>query len=355
MAHRGVLLAVAAWLVASLIPGSGVSAQTNNEWQTIEPGGDTLCAHGTPYRFFAREGSTDRLLIYFQDGGACWDSSTCGAMTFDPTVNEDQDSPAYRAAGIFDLANPENPFRDDDMVYITYCTGDAHLGSSEITYVGDAALVDTFHNGYVNAQAALAWAFEAFPQPDSIVVVGCSAGGLGAIFHTPSIIEHYECVPVVQLSDGAGGFRNTSASLMRAWGIDDVLPGRIASLEHSTIYDLSFEWMYTNIVKAYPEARFAQANTAHDSVQTLFLGLSAASCTYGEGLAANLADISAANPDFRYYTAWGTSHCLTDVAGFYTYQVNGVRFRDWMADLVNGGDIANVACTDCTTPEYYAP
>jgi len=162
-------------------------------------------------------------------------------------------------------------------------------------------------------------------------------------------------VPVVQLSDGAGGFRNTSASLMRAWGIDDVLPGRIASLEHSTIYDLSFEWMYTNIVNAYPEARFAQANTAHDSVQTLFLGLSAASCTYGEGLAANLADISAANPDFRYYTAWGTSHCLTDVAGFYTYQVNGVRFRDWVADLVNGGDIANVACTDCTTPEYYAP
>ena len=107
--------------------------------------------------------------------------------------------------------------------------------------------------------------------------------------------------------------------------------------------------MYTNIVNAYPEARFAQANTAHDSVQTLFLGLSAASCTYGEGLAANLADISAANPDFRYYTAWGTSHCLTDVAGF-TLSGQWRALSRLVADLVNGGDIASVACTDCTTP-----
>ena len=53
MAHRGVLLAVAAWLVASLIPGSGVSAQTNNEWQTIEPEIHVRARHALP--LFRRE------------------------------------------------------------------------------------------------------------------------------------------------------------------------------------------------------------------------------------------------------------------------------------------------------------
>lgn len=32
---------------------------------------------------------------------------------------------------------------------------------------------------------------------------------------------------------------------------------------------------------------------------------------------------------------------------FYTYASDGVRIRDWVADLANRKPIKNVACSDC--------
>ncbi len=47
---------------ASLAPG----------WNTFEPGGETTCSDGSPFRFFARPGDPEKLLVYFQGGGGCW-------------------------------------------------------------------------------------------------------------------------------------------------------------------------------------------------------------------------------------------------------------------------------------------
>ena len=46
-------------------------------WNVIEPGGDTVCSDGTPYKFFVRPGAADKLMVYFQGGGACWTGGTC--------------------------------------------------------------------------------------------------------------------------------------------------------------------------------------------------------------------------------------------------------------------------------------
>jgi len=46
-------------------------------WNIIEPGGDTVCSDGTPYKFFVRPGAADKLMVYFQGGGACWTGVTC--------------------------------------------------------------------------------------------------------------------------------------------------------------------------------------------------------------------------------------------------------------------------------------
>ena len=39
-------------------------------WNAIEPGGETTCSDGTPYRFYVRPGDPARLMVYFQGGGA---------------------------------------------------------------------------------------------------------------------------------------------------------------------------------------------------------------------------------------------------------------------------------------------
>ncbi|MBZ0291294.1 MAG: pectinacetylesterase family protein, partial [Anaerolineae bacterium] len=169
-------------------------------WNRIDPGGDTICAESTPYAFFVRPVSeSNHLLIYFQGGGACWNTFTCGTMsTFDPSVAADE----VYTGGIFDLENPANPLLDYNMVFIPYCTADVFTGNRSVTY-GDDLTIE--HRGYVNTQAVLNWAYEQFPQPSQVLVTGSSAGALGAIFHAADIMAHYADVPVIQLGDGYVG------------------------------------------------------------------------------------------------------------------------------------------------------
>ena len=82
------------------------------------------CSHGTPYSFFYKRGSgadVDKLLVYYQGGGACWDSVTCGAPVYDPDVTA-SDNPANVMTGFADLSNPSNPFRNWSSVFIAYCS-----------------------------------------------------------------------------------------------------------------------------------------------------------------------------------------------------------------------------------------
>jgi hypothetical protein len=126
-------LALGALVTACLAPVRA-TAQGAREWTRIPGGAETGCALGTPYAFFHREGDDSRsLLVWFQGGGACWDWVSCSGL-FDSDVADDELSPY---AGIFDRSNPENPFRDFEIVFVPYCTGDVHVGDTTRVYGDD--------------------------------------------------------------------------------------------------------------------------------------------------------------------------------------------------------------------------
>src|SRR5690348_6861110 len=67
-------------LVPTLTPG---------QWNEIQPGGDTICARGGAYSFFVYPGKTNKVVIDFIGGGACWTEESCsfaGAL-FDDSVD----------------------------------------------------------------------------------------------------------------------------------------------------------------------------------------------------------------------------------------------------------------------------
>ncbi|MBI5628856.1 MAG: hypothetical protein HY953_08040, partial [Candidatus Rokubacteria bacterium] len=116
--------------------------------QTLQP----ICSRGTPYIYWAKRGSEDgvkKLLVYYQGGGACWDSLTCADATgaFDDEVVPG-DNPANTTTGFGDLTNPANPFHDWNAVFISYCTGDVHWGHNFKGY-GSFSIR---HNGFDNAK-----------------------------------------------------------------------------------------------------------------------------------------------------------------------------------------------------------
>lgn len=62
--------------VAGLVAGPGGRGRAV-AWQQVHPGGGTLCGRGGPFAFWARLASPERLLVYFEGGGFCWDYRSC--------------------------------------------------------------------------------------------------------------------------------------------------------------------------------------------------------------------------------------------------------------------------------------
>jgi hypothetical protein len=61
-----------------------------------------------------------------------------------------------RNQGIFEQANPANPFSEYSAVHVRYCTGDIHLGDRDATYTihddkGESRQFKIHHRGQVNA------------------------------------------------------------------------------------------------------------------------------------------------------------------------------------------------------------
>jgi hypothetical protein len=345
------------WMLALLLVvaiGGSVSAQDMpskdqlppGQWNQISPGGATTCGHGAPYSFYYREGSGQNLLIDFQGGGMCWNSQTCSPTadtTFDDNINpgDPSDNPALFPVGITDLGNPENPFINDDIIFVDYCTGDFHTGNKTQGYTYNDTYYEAKHNGYVNASTVLNWVYANIPVPDSVFVTGCSAGAVGAAYWSADIKAHYPSKSVTLLGDSGGGWRGIPGDTWNAWG---------SSYQGATGANLNIPKFFTGAARA--GVRVAQYNTANDETQSFFNFVGFSGVAYPDALRANLRDITRGARNFRSYTEGGAQHCVIPRAEFYTYATNGVRLRDWVADVASGTPVNNVVCTECAEPSY---
>ena len=63
----------------------------------------------------------------------------------------------------------------------------------------------------------------------------------------------------------------------------------------------------------------------------------------------NFADVRRVASNLRTYTAPGNAHTILNLPRFYRETVDGVRFRDWVAALVEGRAVQNVGDSLLTT------
>ncbi len=186
-------------LTDSLVTKTTVSPNVDDtKFTTISPTGTTqyldkaitpVCMNGSPYNFFVKRGSVNKLLMYYQGGGACWDTLTCDLPACDTTANN-SDNPGNIPSGFFDLSNPDNPFKDWNIVFVSYCSCDVHFGDAAqdypaVTTPASFPAIHVEHRGYDNSRIAEKWAREHFVSPDQIFVTGSSAGAYGAWFNAP--------------------------------------------------------------------------------------------------------------------------------------------------------------------------
>ncbi|GMH75811.1 hypothetical protein TrST_g5 [Triparma strigata] len=147
----------------------------------VNPGGETRCIYSNtgPFKFQVWPGASDKLLFYFQGGGACWDKASTELGLCSTSASGDSN------VGVFcrDGCSGENPFIDYTIVQVLYCSGDAHIGQVVRDYSAhDKNGENVSQQGAANVQATLDWVKAQdsyFTKFESLVLMGCSAGSLG--------------------------------------------------------------------------------------------------------------------------------------------------------------------------------
>ncbi len=427
---------VAALALALLTSAAAAKQPTPGDWVKHENLAPVLGADGKQhaatcsgypgtdpkFSFWTKKGKSKNVAVYFEGGGACWDNLTCTfpidaridgvnaqlppasqiPQFFSPAIDASTNPANYD--GIFNADNPANPVKDWSIVYIPYCTGDLHTGSTKKDYFNarGAVLPPNFpiplpqlnpaftleHRGFDNFMVVLDWMKKNIDKPKNVLVTGSSAGGYGATANFPWIARVFRNAHTSLVADASVGItapafdRSTPESGIPgrgSWNMQ-LAPWAFGSNPSS----IAGPDLLRTAALALPHVKTAQFTTAFDEVQILFYGVMKRSYQY-PGTCANPAidwhnqmansmlSYGAGVRNFRYYVAEGTYHTLLRSPLFYTENSAGVNFSDWVDDMLSnrggthgrhghdgrnddddrsgrgshGGEWENLACSTC--------
>lgn len=331
----------------SLVPG-----ETVYKGRTFTP---TCIEPGSEYRYFAKRGTVNKLLMYYQGGGACWDAFTCLVPTCADTATE-SDNPNTRTTGFADLTNEDNPFKDWHIVFVSYCTCDIHVGDTTQEYAEDLTIE---HRGYHNSRIVEKWAREHFYNPETVFITGSSAGAYGAWFNAPLLHEVWPASQTHVLADAGNGVitQEFLTNEFSNWSFVANLPEYIPGVAEALDPQGGGMPVYTEAVaKYFPDSNWAHYSTVYDGSpggQTGFynimlnmspLGATTwweASCDFGDVVRQQSETTFAAVPEnYRFYFGTGSRHTMWGADKVYTDTTGGVpTVVDWLnAMLASGPD-----------------
>ena len=312
---------------------------------------DCECSDGSEYSYWVREGDPEKVMLFFDGGGACFTAETCdpnGAPTYSVEADDDPNS---ADAGVFDLDNPDNPVRDWTMVFMPYCTGDVHIGTRAGVDYGDGVVIN--HTGYLNATKGFEEVVNNYGSAEQVLVTGSSAGGVPVPLFAGLVADAMPEADVMGLPDASGGHPSTpflNASIGGLWGTDGAVPAW-STTEGVTAAEFGIPDFYRYAGNEFPQIRWARFDHAYDGVQASFSALAGLEDSSVKAVLDINEDLTEdAGIDLPVYVAPGTDHTIMGAGYFYDTEVEGVRFVDWLTDFIAGEPIDDVVCTDCQPP-----
>ncbi|MCY1067253.1 pectin acetylesterase-family hydrolase [Nannocystis sp. RBIL2] len=316
---------------------------------------DSMCRDGSTTGIGVRYGVGDNLVIYFEGGGACFNSDTCALNELWKNFGEfkfDAWALGIGQGGIFD-DDPQNPVRDWSFIYVPYCTGDVHAGDRENVGI-DGVLGSQQFVGYRNVAAYLERIVPTFAEAGHVLVTGSSAGGFGAALNYDRIAGAFPGSAVTLLDDSGPPMSDQymPVCMQQLWrdlfNFDATLPADCADCfgeDGGGISNLA-----TYLGEKWSDQRLALFSSERDGVIRTFFGYGLEDCSggsyTGEAFEAGLYELR--DEILGEGTAWGsyfvpgTGHTILSSPNFYSTEVDGVPLTAWLAALL-AGDASHVS------------
>ncbi|MBW4083013.1 pectin acetylesterase-family hydrolase [Paenibacillus sp. S150] len=329
------------------------------KWNKISLGPEAVSSDGSEYHLLSKKGTSRNWIIFFSGGGASWDESSAAHpikilnfLTGREAGNYFADIPFYLLNlldGLTATDNPENPFKDWNVAYIPYSTGDFHVGKRTAEYTKDDGSTFTMHyNGQSNVQDSLNWIYAQADKPEKLLIAGESAGGFGSAFWAGKIAEHYKDAEIYQYSDSSFLYsgkwpeiigKEWQADFAQVFGfapeadlIGSAYKGNGSRLPDNAVLLQSYS--------LYDEVLISFQNRINDQEGPLNAELIADWSRQMRGSVKSLADTL---PNYYYYlTDYGlnkktgmTGHTFATRDVFYKAEEDGIRLLDWLNDAIN--------------------
>jgi len=328
----------------------------------VFPGGKTSCLNGDQFAFFVTPGATDKLVLYFQAGGACWTQLTFDIQACTQSIQVAiQTSGTLGGQGIFNTADRRNGLRDYTIVEVLYCSGDIFVGNTTQSFNGSNPQV-----GFENILSVLAWVLRnTKAKLSSLVIAGASAGALGAQVwadHLLSKTFKYDAAAVL-VDSYAGVFPDgTTALLLQAFGACD-LP--IFSLVEQVLCKTGFLTVRTitrKTICSHGSVPFGFLQSKADVIQRDLFNLVSLTFNFFDPMLSGpdlyfktntLFTSYNANPNFVELYVDGETHTFTTADFYFTAGTLGISsgsidgqplMFEWVNDLVDGGGCPSAQC-----------
>jgi hypothetical protein len=282
--------------------GSPVTPAPPLGWTWYQIDG-AVCRDGSPTGIYVHNGTTDKLVIYLEGGGACMNSNYC---SFNPAnVNQilggdgqtvfgtaggaaagRQQPGVYTngtgVQGIFDTSNAANPVKDWNQVYVPYCTGDVHFGTRKNATVPGSSAPQQFV-GNTNMRLFLSRIVPTFKSKVSrVLLTGASAGGFGAALNFSMVQDSFGDVRVDLIDDSGPPFDDAymppcvQKRWREQWGFAGALPPdctECASTDGGHLSKLS-----DFLLRKHKQSNVAFVSTMQDEVIRLFFSAGLSNC-----------------------------------------------------------------------------
>lgn len=209
------------------VPGAPITAATDS-WTWVDfPG--AFCQDGSATGLGVNlHPSSDRVVIYLEGGGACFNDVTCAAVANPHGYGRSNFGTGSGLATypMFSRTDTTNPFHDWNFVYVPYCSGDIFAGNNPT----DSSIPGKVFVGYVNVGEFLNRLVPTFSAASLVVLTGSSAGGFGAAYNWDRTQAAFGATPVLMLDD-SGPIMSTTYlkaclqdNVSELWNLNATLP-----------------------------------------------------------------------------------------------------------------------------------
>jgi hypothetical protein len=325
-------------------------------WEQVVPGGACQCADGSKFSFWERRADPTRVVLFLNGGGVCWDAKMCAFTSTDSEGENDfynwneqsAERPDGSNSGFFDLSRADNPFAGYSIIYVSSCTGDAHLGNVAQQY---SPTLTVQHRGYVNGTAALDYLAEHYPSAAQVVVIGKTAGSIAAPLYGGLVADRLPHAKVTVFGAQSGAWPDNpdfnAKVLGKAWGAYRAVPAWAS--DGLTVRDWGIPRFWIQAAHHAPGlvlSRFDYAFDPHAAVEaTRWMPGNPPNLL--AVIDANETTIEAAGVNLHSYTAPGAGHGLFEFDSYYDLKVDNVRLTDWLKQLATGKPPSDVHCDQC--------